>query len=85
LSKEDNIILNLKNLFNIAYKKKKTEFHRNIFRKIFGNDYPEEVDPESFVTLTDLQNIVRYLNVGSGETFIDVGCGRGAPGNVDSA
>ncbi len=29
---------------------------------------------------TDLQNIVRYLNIGPGETVIDLDCGRGGPG-----
>lgn len=51
-----------------------------IFRKIYGTDYPEETDPSGFVTLADLKNIVKYLEIRPGETLIELGCGTGGPG-----
>jgi SAM-dependent methyltransferase len=53
---------------------------RQIWRAVYGPDYPEEADPYSFVTLTDLRRIAAELGVGPGKTMLDLGCGRGGPG-----
>lgn len=53
---------------------------QGIWRKSYGDDYPEEADPYSFVTLTDLRRIAREIRVGAGQTFVDLACGRGGPG-----
>jgi len=53
---------------------------RHVWRKVYGGDYPEEVDPFSFVTVTDLRRIAQELRVGPGQTFADLACGRGGPG-----
>ena len=53
---------------------------RRIWAEVYGDDYPAEADPFSFVTLTDLCQIAQALSVSSGQTFADVGCGRGGPG-----
>ena len=53
---------------------------RNIWRVVYGLDYPEEADPFSFVTLTDLRRIAGELEVGRGQTLVDLACGRGGPG-----
>ncbi len=47
---------------------------------MYGDDYPVDADPMSFVTVTDLEWFARELCVGSGHTFADPGCGRGGPG-----
>ncbi len=73
-------LLKQKKKANFWYKQKKSQFIRDMYKKIYGNDYPEEADPDSFVTMTDLHNIVKFLNVKPGETFIDIGCGRAGPG-----
>lgn len=62
------------------YKLKKSRALRDIWRDVYEDDYPKEFDYDSFVTMTDLRDIVKYLNVGPNETFIDIGCGRGGPG-----
>ena len=80
MSKEENILLNMKKAFDIIYKGKRSESYRDILRKAYGDDYPEELGGDNFVTMTDLQNITRYLNVAPGDTFVDLGCGRGGPG-----
>ena len=53
---------------------------RHIWRNVYGSDYPEEADPFSFVTLTDLRRIAHELGVAAGQTFADLACGRGGPG-----
>jgi SAM-dependent methyltransferase len=53
---------------------------RSIWRVVYGLDYPEEADPFSFVTLTDLRRIAAELGVGRGQTMVDLACGRGGPG-----
>ncbi len=53
---------------------------RHIWRLVYGPDYPEEADPFSFVTLTDLRRIAGELGVGRGQTVLDLACGRGGPG-----
>ncbi len=78
--KDEKVLENLKNLFELVFKKEKSESFRDIFREVYGDDYPEEANPDSFVTITDLRTIAKNLNVGRGKTFIDLGCGRGGPG-----
>ena len=53
---------------------------RHIWRVVYGADYPEQADPFSFVTLTDLHRIAEELEVGRGQTIVDLACGRGGPG-----
>ena len=53
---------------------------RRIWREAYGNDYSEEVEPYSFVTLTLLRRIAQELCMGPGQSFADLGCGRGGPG-----
>jgi SAM-dependent methyltransferase len=53
---------------------------RHIWRVVYGLDYPEEADPFSFVTITDLRRIAGDLGVGRGQTIADLACGRGGPG-----
>ena len=52
---------------------------QSIRREVYGDDYPVEADPRSYVTLTELRAIARDLQVGPGQTFIDLGCGQGGP------
>ena len=77
--KIENILRNWKYLFEQLYKNEKSESFRDIFREVYGEDYPEEINPDGFVTITDLENIVNNLEVGPGDRFIDLGCGRGGP------
>ncbi|MFX1593876.1 MAG: hypothetical protein ACFFCL_14380 [Promethearchaeota archaeon] len=78
--KEQIILENLRNLFRQIFKKDRSESYRDLFREAYKDDYPEEANPDSFVTLTDLRTIAKNLNIGPGKTFIDLGCGRGGPG-----
>jgi len=51
-----------------------------IWRRVFGADYPEELDPFGFVTVGDLRAIKGALAIGHGDLLVDVGCGKGGPG-----
>lgn len=52
---------------------------QRIRRDVYGEDYPVEADPRSFVTLTELRAMSRDLGVGTGQTIVDLGCGQGGP------
>jgi ubiquinone/menaquinone biosynthesis C-methylase UbiE len=53
---------------------------REIWSSVYGDEYPDEADPSSFMTITELNGIADRLNLHPGETFADLGCGRGGPG-----
>ncbi len=73
-------ILKQKERANFWYKQKKGKVVQEIYREIYGKDYPEELDIDSFVSMTDLRNIVKFLNIKPGKTFLDIGCGKAGPG-----
>jgi ubiquinone/menaquinone biosynthesis C-methylase UbiE len=58
----------------------RSETRRENRRAVYGADFPEDVDPNSYVTVAELRRMANELCVGPGQTFIDVGCGRGGPG-----
>ena len=66
--------------FDNWFKQRNRETYQAIYRKTFKEEYPEEADPDGYVTVTDLRNFVKYLNVEPGEKIVDLGCGRGGPG-----
>jgi ubiquinone/menaquinone biosynthesis C-methylase UbiE len=52
---------------------------RQIWRDAYGDDFPENVEPLSYVTLTDLRRIASALGVGPSATLVDLGSGSGGP------
>lgn len=52
---------------------------QRIWAEVYGDDYPADADPDptNFMTRTDLERIVHELDVCSGQTIADLGCGRG--------
>jgi ubiquinone/menaquinone biosynthesis C-methylase UbiE len=52
---------------------------RQIWRDAYGDDFPDNAEPLSYVTLTDLRRIAAALGVGPGATIVDLGCGSGGP------
>ncbi|NVM46593.1 MAG: hypothetical protein HWN79_16930, partial [Candidatus Lokiarchaeota archaeon] len=52
--KDQKVLDNLKVLFEQVFKKERSESYRDIFREVYGDDYPEDANPDSFVTITDL-------------------------------
>jgi SAM-dependent methyltransferase len=53
---------------------------RRLRREVYGDEYPEEAWPRSFITRSELRRMARELSVGPGQTFVDLGCGWGGPG-----
>ena len=53
---------------------------RRIRQEVYGDEYPAEVDPRSYLTWTELRRINDEMRVGGGDVFIDLGCGHGGPG-----
>jgi ubiquinone/menaquinone biosynthesis C-methylase UbiE len=53
---------------------------KRIRREVYGEDFPLEADPRSFVTLPELRAMAQDLRVGPGEELVDLGCGQGGPG-----
>ncbi len=53
---------------------------RKIFREAYGQEYAEDVDQNSFISLTMLKSIAEHLQIGKGHIFLDIACGRGGPG-----
>lgn len=53
---------------------------QSIYRDISGADYPSEVEPFGFVTLSDLRLLTEVLEQSHTTRLLDVGCGRGGPG-----
>jgi SAM-dependent methyltransferase len=51
-----------------------------IWRDVLGSEYPEGIDPYSFVTRTELARFIIETRVGTGDTLVDLGCGRGGAG-----
>ena len=66
--------------FDNWFKQRNRTIYQHIYRSVFKDEYPEEADPDGYVTLTDLRNILKYINVEPGDRIVDLGCGRGGPG-----
>jgi ubiquinone/menaquinone biosynthesis C-methylase UbiE len=53
---------------------------RRVWRAVYGEEYPEGVEPYSFVSNTELRRFADELRVGSDDVLGDLGCGLGGPG-----
>jgi hypothetical protein len=67
--------------FDAAYTAvRRSPTFRRIGREVYDDAFPEEADPFSAVTLTDLRRIARELEVGPVQTCGDLACAAGDPG-----
>jgi ubiquinone/menaquinone biosynthesis C-methylase UbiE len=57
-----------------------SETLREIWQDVYGTDCAPGVEPLGFSTLTELRRMAEWIGVGDGDTFADLGCGRGGPG-----
>jgi ubiquinone/menaquinone biosynthesis C-methylase UbiE len=65
--------------FNAIYASPESPTRLTIFREVYGQDYPEEAAPRSFITMPLLRRMAQCLAAGPGATIIDLGCGRAGP------
>ena len=71
----------IKDVFNDFYDAQpRSESFRSIYREVFGDEYPAEVDPCGFLTRTDLGNLVKHLGLERDQKLVDLACGRGGSG-----
>lgn len=77
----ENQTASLADIFNRSHvaRLKSTTLER-IYRAAYGDDYPEEANPNAFFSLTTLRRVAAALSLGPGRTVVDLGCGHGGPG-----
>jgi SAM-dependent methyltransferase len=51
----------------------------DIWREVYGQEYPQDASPFSFVTVEELRWLAVALHVSGGQRFVDLACGRGGP------
>lgn len=70
-----------KEAYNTIYQgQNKSSQFMNIVKDAFGDEFPEDTDNFSYVTLTDLNNMADFSKLKEGDCFADLACGRGGPG-----
>jgi SAM-dependent methyltransferase len=70
----------LRSIFASVFAQPPSAVHARVWAAAFGDEYPAEVQPYSYVTRSELGRLVAALQVSSGSTLVDVGCGHGGPG-----
>jgi len=66
--------------FEQVYAGSPSAVYERVWREVFGDEYPDGVDPFSFVSKSELERFAAELRAGPDETFADFGCGRGGAG-----
>src|SRR5690242_8885443 len=56
------------------------EFRRRLYLDAFGGEYPEEAATDGYITRSELRQMAEALRVRPGDPIVDLGCGRGGPG-----
>ena len=67
-------------IFNDVFDAPRSVVGSRIFREVLGDEYPEVLDPHSYITWSQLGRFASELHLAPGDTLADVGCGRGGPG-----
>ena len=69
-----------KSLFEETYAGSPSAVAERVWREVYGAEYPEGVDPYSYVSASELRRIAEETRVGEGGVLVDLGCGRGGAG-----
>jgi SAM-dependent methyltransferase len=67
-------------VFEATYSTPASAVQERVWRGVFGEDYPEGIDPNSLLSRRELTRFASEVGVGPGQTLVDVGCGRGGAG-----
>ncbi len=67
-------------VFNEVFSVDPSNVQDQIWREAFGDEYPDEVQPYSYITRSELAQFVEEMKVDSHSMILDIGCGRGGPG-----
>jgi ubiquinone/menaquinone biosynthesis C-methylase UbiE len=69
-----------KAVFEQTYAGSSSAVAERVWRRVFGDEYPQGVDPYSYISVSELERIAAEIHAGDDETIADLGCGRGGPG-----
>jgi len=69
-----------RSVFEATYSAAASPIEERIWRAAFGDEYPDGLDPYSFVSRSELARFADEVRVGPGKTLVDLGCGRGGAG-----
>ena len=69
-----------RSVFEQTYSRSPSRVAEQVWRGVFGDEYPVGVDPFSLISRSELERIAVEVHVGEGATIADLGCGRGGPG-----
>ncbi len=67
-------------IFEATYSTAESAVQEQVWREAFGAEYPEGIDPYSYVTASELQRIAEDVHLEPGDRLVDLGCGRGGAG-----
>src|SRR4051794_41950148 len=67
-------------IFEATYSTAESAVQEQVWREAFGPEYPEGIDPYSYVTASELQRIAEDVHLEPGDRLVDLGCGRGGAG-----
>jgi SAM-dependent methyltransferase len=70
----------LRAVFEGTYAAPPSRVQERVWRSVLGDEYPDGLDPYSYVSRTELGRFVRETLVGPGDVLVDLGCGRGGAG-----
>jgi SAM-dependent methyltransferase len=76
----DTVVKDWRRVFESTYSSAASPTQERIWRSALGDEYPEGLDPYSFLTRSDLVRFADEVRVGPGKTLVDLGCGRGGAG-----
>ena len=66
--------------FEETYAGSPSKVMERVWRSVLGDEYPDGLDPYSYITRSGLHRMAEDLRVGAGGTLADIGCGRGGAG-----
>lgn len=67
-------------VFDDAFSGRAMSIEERVWRDVYGDEYPVGLDPYSYVSTSELRQFAAEVQVGEGDTLVDIGCGQGGPG-----
>jgi ubiquinone/menaquinone biosynthesis C-methylase UbiE len=69
-----------KSIFTEVFSAPPSVIAATIFSSVYGDEYPSEIEPFSYITRSELALFVQRLNIDETSLLLDIACGRGGPG-----
>jgi SAM-dependent methyltransferase len=71
---------NWSEFFDATFASPASAVSTRIWREVYGDEYPEGVEPHSYVSRSELTRFCTEVGVSTTGHLVDIGCGRGGPG-----